>query len=465
MIMCKVASKALCRALRSELSRFERVRRADIATNQNNKIPRPYGALIMKTRPRCTLILFVAYLLGGQFALSQEVARNETVADRDRPELDPSGVSLGGFQLFPQLGLTVGQNDNIFADGLTRRDDVIYVTAPEIRLESDWGTHALDLGVAAEDFRYVDFSTEDHTNFRAWVDGQLDISRSSVLRAGAEHAVRHEGRDSADDVRGLERTRFTVDSVETRYGLRPGVRKFNAGFGVDYLRHDYDNVLGFDGPINNDDRDRKRIRATMRMGYDALPNNSLFFQTSVQSTEYDFQFDDAGFERSSNGYEFAVGTTLDYSGITFGEIFVGYLSHTYDDPRYADIDDFSFGAEVAWNISGLSTLTFGASRTVEPTTVTPAAGVLATMYRIGVDHELLRNLILSLAWSSVNDDFRGIERVDKVENAEFRARYLMNRRVEMVFGFNHTNRDTTPDNFDGFSFSRNIFSLTVEVHL
>ena len=72
---------------------------------------------------------------------------------------------------------------------------------------------------------------------------------------------------------------------------------------------------------------------------------------------------------------------------------------------------------------------------------------------------------MSLSWSNVNDDFRGIDRVDKVDSVEFIARYLMNRYVQLAFGFDHTNRDTTPDALDGFSFSRNIFSLTVEVHL
>jgi hypothetical protein len=419
----------------------------------------------MKITTACTLILLSVHLLGGQLALSQEIARNETVADRARPELDPIGVPVGGFRLFPQLGLTVGHNDNIFASGIFQVSDVIYVASPELRLRSDWGNHALNLGATADIVSFVDFENEDHNNYRVWLDGRLDINRSSFLRTEAEHLVDHEGRDSADDARGLERTRFVVDSIAVSYRLRPGVRKLNALFEGEYANVDFDDVLGLQGPINNDDRDRTRLRGTVRVGYDALPNNSLFFQASVRSTEYDFQFDDAGFERSSNGYEVAVGTALDYSGVTFGEVFVGYLSLTYDDPRYAKIDGFSFGAEVAWNLSGLTTVTIGGSRTVEPTTLVDAAGILATRYRIGVDHEVLRNLILSLSWSTTNDDFRGIDRVDDIDNMEFRARFLMNRRVEIVLGFDRRDRDTSPDPLDGFSFSRDIYSLTVQVHL
>ena len=463
--MCKTEGKDSPHALACNCDRQLWFRSAIVAVSRKNLITQSFGTLLMKRIIKCTLVLLSTHILIGQSALSQELARNETVADRARPELDASGIPLGGFRFFPQLGLTVGHNDNIFADGLSPVSDVIYVASPEVRLQSGWSNHALDLGIAADVLDFVDFENEDHTNFRAWLDGRIDINRSSFLRTEAEHAVRHEGRDSADDVRGLERTKFEVDSLAVSYHLRPGLRKLNARFEGEYFKFDYKDVLGPEGPINNDDRDRDRIRGTMRLGFDALPNNSLFFQLAAQSDKYDFQFDDAGFERSSNGYEIAVGTALDYSGVTFGEIFVGYLSHAYDDPRYGDIDDVSFGAEIAWNISGLTTITLGGSRTVEPTTLVPASGVLSTRFRIGADHELLRSLILSLSWSNVNDDFRGIDRVDKVDSVEFIARYLMNRYVQLAFGFDHTNRDTTPDALDGFSFSRNIFSLTVEVHL
>ena len=72
----------------------------------------------MNIAKTCTVTLLAAQLFGGQPALAQEIARNETVTDRARPELDASGVPMGSFRLFPELGLTVGHNDNIFASGI-----------------------------------------------------------------------------------------------------------------------------------------------------------------------------------------------------------------------------------------------------------------------------------------------------------------------------------------------------------
>ncbi len=419
----------------------------------------------MKLSSTCVILFLSIGLLTWRPVWSQDIVRNETVANRARPELDPSGVPMGGFRLYPQLAITLEHNNNIFADGLAVLSDVIYVVSPEFEFRSDWNNHAVDLGAAADISRFTDFEGEDHSDLDVWANGRLDISRSAFLAGSFEHLTRHEGRDSADDVRGEERTRFDVDSIAVSYQLRPGVRKFRAFLEAEVANLDFYDVLGAEGTINNDDRDRRQVSGTMRIGYDALPTNSFFFQASAESTEYDSQFDDAGFERSSNGYEFAVGSTLDYSGVTFGEVFVGYRSRSYDDQRYEKIDGLSFGAEVAWNLSRLTTVTISGSRTVEATTIVDAAGIQATKFRLGVQHELLRNLILSLAWTTSQDDYRGIDRKDDNDVIAFGARYLMNRRVELVLGYAHRRRDTTPDTIDGFAFSRDVYTATIEVHL
>jgi hypothetical protein len=419
----------------------------------------------MKLFSTCVILFLGIGLFAGQPVWSQDIARNETVANRARPELDPSGVPIGAFRLFPQLAITYERNSNIFADGLTELSDVIYVVSPEFELRSDWNNHAVDLGASADISRFSDFEGEDHSDLDVWASGRLDISRSAFLAGSVAHSTRHEGRDSADDVRGEKRTRFDIDSIAVSYQLRPGLRKFRALFEAEFANLDFDDVLDAEITINNDDRDRKQVHGTMRIGYDALPTNSFFFQASVESTEYDSQFDDDGFERSSDGYELAIGSTLDYSGVTFGDVFLGYRSRRYDDQRYEKIDGLSFGAEVAWNLSGLTTITVSGSRTVESTTIVDAAGIQATKFRLGVQHELLRNLILSLAWTTGQDDYRGIDRKDDNDTTAIGARYLMNRRVELVLGYTHRRRDTTPDTTDGFTFSRDVYRATIEVHL
>lgn len=159
-----------------------------------------------------------------------------------------------------------------------------------------------------------------------------------------------------------------------------------------------------------------------------------------------------------------VGTTLDFSGETFGDIFVGYLSETYDDPRFDTIDGPSYGADLSWNVSGLTTVTVSGRREVEPTTVAETAGRDVVRFGLGVDHELLRNLILELRGSTATEDFVGTDREDTVRSARFSARYLMNRWVELKIAYSYTDRDVDPTTV-GIGFSRHIYSLTVKGQL
>ena len=89
---------------------------------------------------------------------------------------------------------------------------------------------------------------------------------------------------------------------------------------------------------------------------------------------------------------------------------------------------------------------------------------METRLGLRVDHELLRNLILSLEWTTVDEDFDGIDRKDEIDTVDFSARYLMNRRAELVLAYSHRDRDSNPVTAEGLRFSRNLVSLSSIIH-
>ncbi|MBK8209463.1 MAG: outer membrane beta-barrel protein [Rhodospirillales bacterium] len=72
--------------------------------------------------------------------------RGETVATRARPELDPLGVRLGTFLVYPSIGLQGTWNDNVFAVNSTKdaKSDFVADITPGVAVESDWANHALN---------------------------------------------------------------------------------------------------------------------------------------------------------------------------------------------------------------------------------------------------------------------------------------------------------------------------------
>jgi hypothetical protein len=76
----------------------------------------------------------------------------------------------------------------------------------------------------------------------------------------------------------------------------------------------------------------------------------------------------------------------------------------------------------------------------------------------------LRNLLLNGTAAYLNDDFKGIDRTDKVYEAGVGAKYLLNRNL--YIGANYTFERRISGGSSGIGpFSRNIFMLRVSTQL
>ncbi len=400
----------------------------------------------------CCAVL-ICITVSGE-GVAQELERENTVADRMRPGLDAVGMPLGGFRLFPSLGLGLVYNDNVFASSALEQSDTVMRLQPELKLSSESSRHRAAIGVEADFARYSDFDGEDFDDFDVYAMGGIEIGKRR-LQAGLRHSDLHENRASADDARGLEPTEFTVDKITGAYIWRPGrwMGKVDAG----YRRFEFDDTLTLAGPISNADRDRKVTELGLRLAREMSPNYALYAQAQSNQIEYDQQFDRDGFERSSDGFSAVVGALLDFSGQTFGEVFAGYLRQDYDDLRFGRADGPTFGGKVTWNVTGLTTLIFSGSRRIDSTTIVGAAGIETTEFGFEAYHELLRNLILNLDLSLANEDFDGIDRDDDLKRFLFGGKYLMNRYLNLEFGYIYRDRDTSPANSGAREFEINQF--------
>lgn len=417
--------------------------------------PKPHGT--------AQLMLALGLLvIGISNADAQELDSPETVASRSRPELDPKGLPIGGFTLRPSMGLAVRYDDNIFADKDNEVGDRSSVVTPEIRLNSNWSRHRLNFLADAAIARYRDNYTEEYDDYRLRSDGRLDLRNSRVDGALWRDKL-HEDRTSPDDDRGTELNRFTVTGASGGYTYMPGRFLFRGEFELRKLN--YSDTETLQGPESNNDRDRKNHEFGFRAGYKLSPDYIIFAETRVDKIEYDQKVDDDGYERSSDGYEIVGGTQLDLSGRTFGEIYAGYLDRDYDDPRFNKANGLTFGAALTWNVTGLTTLIFNGSRTVDSTTIEGASGIEATNLGVHADHELFRNLILNAGLEFVNEDYDGINRTDDVWLAEFGGEYKMNRYVGFEFGYRYQDRDTSPDSSGGRTYQIQDVFVRVVGHL
>ena len=401
---------------------------------------------------------------------AEDVPRGETVTTRQRPEVIPLGMRVGTFLLYPKVSVFESYDDNIFRteNPIDSVGDFITVLKPEFDLRSDWSNHAINLRGDARFARYLKREKENYENFNVDADGRYDITRNIFVFGFLGYSQLSEDRGSPDDVGGVDPTEYDVRRGSVRY-----FHKLNrVSFRLDAAaqKYDFDDVAT--GPAtraNNDDRDRLQSQLTLRTAYEIVPEYEAFVRGTVNNRAYSTQVDDNGFSRDSQGYELVAGVAIDFTGITFGDLFVGYREQWYDDDNLSTIEGITGGANITWNVTPLTTVHAGIVRRIEETTQTfagrRASGFFATRYSVSADHELLRNLLLNANVALTENDYEGLDRTDRIYEAGLSARYLMNRNLYGSIGYKYRQRDRDATLGDDADYTQNLVTVRVELQM
>jgi hypothetical protein len=396
---------------------------------------------------------------------AQEPPPRVTVTERDRPEVDAVEHKLGAFDLATMLGFGSEHDDNVFAERDAPRADTALWLEPAFELASNWTRHSLSLAGDFKAVRYSDYSTENYDDNGLRLAAQLDVRDSSPLSFDLSHTEGVEGRESPDDRGGDERTR--VDTDVARIGYANERTRLKLEVDTEWTQLDFqDAYRSRDASvINNDDRDRREAHAQARVGYQISTDYGFFVQAVANDRSYDQRIDDDGFNRSSRGWELALGLALDRSGIVYGDFFAGYRRQQFEDARFEDVEGPTFGAALTWNVTALTTFTALAERILEDTTIVGVSGIESTRFRLAADHELRRNLILSLALDTEEEDFQGVDQTDDIRGARFTLRYLMNRRLHLLGGYRTERRSSSAADPFAFEYAKDVYFVQLQGHL
>lgn len=382
-------------------------------------------------------------LRSAQDAQVDLFVRNRAVAVRDRPQpaYDPLGVRAGGFTAFPRLQSGVVHDDNVFAAEDDRQTATTFRLMPEVVVRSNGSRHALETRARAEIDRNLDFDSENTIDWSLSGAGRLDVVRGIDITLAADYAHDHEARTAAGaDPAPRRPIAFELASASLKATRTRGRLRLQADAAV--LRYDYRDGLSAAGAvIEQDDRDRSAVRLTGRADYALSPATALFVQIARDGRDYRTVAGSP--ERSSSGHEMLAGVDFELGALIRGEVAAGYIRQNFQDPVYGNLDGFGGRARLSWFPTQLTTLTATAGRSVEDSGVIGSAGALRTDLSIGVDHELLRNLILTAetAWSE--DDYNGLDRTDTRFAASFSAVYRLNRRYGLTAGLAYLDQSSS----------------------
>jgi hypothetical protein len=396
----------------------------------------------------CSAVAACIALTAPQIAQAQDLGsnfkrdKNVSVRQRPRPDYEATGQKAGGFTVYPRVTVDLEHNDNIYAVATGKTDDNIWRVKPELAVRSDWSRHALGFFAGGNIIRYADNGTEDAEEYTLSANGRVDIARGSNIAGSIQTQHLVEPRTAP--------TAPTASGAPVEYDLNQGsivlTKEFNRLRLIgrvedkDFNYDDVRNVAGT-GIVDQDFRDRNELYYGGRAEYAVSPDTALY--VSALGNKKDYDSNAVATDRTSDGYVLGVGANFDVSELVRGDIQVGYMKQSYDNAAYKDIDGFNALGRLEWFPTQLTTIGFNGSRTIEESTAPGSPGYVSNNIGASIDHELLRNVLVSAAYSHGKDNYEQIDRSDKRDNFSATATYLLNRRVGLFLTYNYLKQDSS----------------------
>ena len=341
-------------------------------------------------------LLLASILLG---ATAHTAAHAQVTAplpsQRQLDEYEPVGGRIGSFLLYPSAEARIEYDDNILALPDGGADDVEVTVRGAARIESQWQRHSLEASAYVQQNFHGRLTSEDAMEGGARVNGRLDIDRDTSARLVASIDSLAENRANITSVReALRPTRFR--RADALLSLAHDFGAFQLTGDAQILVLDFDDVPAIGGGVVEQGfRNSVYMRSAVTAAVEISPRVSGLLRGQVDRLSFT---EDSGepdpFDRDTTGYALEAGVRLELDNLLFGEIRAGVLHREVDDPTGDGLTGVSFGANLTWSLTPLTTVSLFADRQVEEGGSQLVSGNIRSQARVVVEHELLRNLIL-----------------------------------------------------------------------
>ena len=389
-------------------------------------------------------------------------AAGETVTGRPRPEFNPLGLHLGEFFWFPRAELDESYNSNIFATTTSPTADLITAFSPSFDLLSIFPRSSFNLSGSAT---FQDFAAHPSQNTQTGAvsaGGGLAVTSGSSLYANAQVSHPYISYGSPNSPSNIAEP-VTYWDYLARAGYAQGGRRISYGVDVGVEAAQYNAAPLVGGGISPQSSQNSLISdAALHASYEIAPDYLGYMR--IDGSRYTYL---RAVSANSTTYRIDLGLQILPRHVIYGNVYAGYLVQNYAQSSPGSTPFPDYGGELVWTVTTLTTLTFDGLRTfytgtpANGTTITPGPagnGYLVSSVGVRADHELLRNILLTLNATYEIDNFQGITRTDNVYSAGAGFTYLVNRYLFLGGSFSYYQRSSTAS---GSSYTQNVVMLRV----
>jgi hypothetical protein len=386
----------------------------------------------------------------------EEVPPEDTpVKNRQQPGYEPVGIRTGSWMFSPALTAGSFYDSNVFSSNTVKRSDIAAVFEPSLRAHTLWERHGIDLKLDVQSTAYDQNSGLDQTNASLKGNAWFDISHDLAVLTNFQIAHLNEGVGTlSSPANAVQPTPYNLLSGDV--SLRKEFNRLTASIGFRTDSYDYQSTRAQDSTvINQDSRDGQIY--TMHSRIDYAISSPLGWFAGVEGNERNIR-GTPGQPLDSQGYRALSGITVALTNLVSGEFGVGYVQQRFVDPTIGTIEGPSYRARLNWSPTRLLDVHFNAEQLVTETADTSSMGVLADAMQLGIDYELLRNVIVSAGGGYETDRFFGQERKDRVTTTDASFKYLLNRFAAISVFHRYTNRNS---DIPAFSYDKHQIGINV----
>jgi hypothetical protein len=228
---------------------------------------------------------------------------------------------------------------------------------------------------------------------------------------------------------------------------------------LDYRAARYEdvNLNGFQDRVSISNH--QQLTGDFTADYRFLPDRYIIGLVRLQEIYYD-RAEQQG--RDSFTWEAQAGLNYDLTGLWKARFLVGYRNRDYDEPGLKSLSGPAFEAQVTYLPTHLTTLNLTIQRTIEESIRVASVSYTRTAARLTVDHELLRNVILT---GEIRAEQRKYQRDGEVSDfiGLVQTRVMLNRRISLIGSYQHTERLKAPAGVS--EYGRNQVQLRLRIAL
>ncbi|MDO9708240.1 outer membrane beta-barrel protein [Paracraurococcus lichenis] len=383
-----------------------------------------------------------------------------TVESRSRQDYAPPGVRLGGFKLNAQGDFGIGYDDNLLGNNRLRQTDGFTDQSVTTGLESDWTSHALGITGNMDSRQHFTRSEFDWVDWDLGTYGRYDFSSVTNVEGRYRHYRDHLDVYSVDvQSAGINRP-VPYNSDEAQITGNTAFSRFGVLGTVLYRTYRFEDVVINGQPNRVSVNDFDTVIGALATSYAFAPGRYANLIFRVQDIAYQKQISNP---RDSFTWELLGGLTYDFDGVWQGRLAIGWRERNYRDPNLKALSGPAVEGAVTWAPTLLTTMRFNVSRTIEESIRNNAVSFNRTQGGLGVDHEFLRNVIVSADFRADYREYQNPNETAFDALFSLNARYLLNRNMSVIGTYTYTNRLQASTSFP--EYDRNVVLLRLRVAL